>query len=58
MFVFDNTQQSEGPGDFFKNFVKSSGKLGKKLATNVSKNLQEDLRLKQTIVVGLYLKIN
>ena len=38
MIVSDNTIQSEGLGDFFKNLGKISAKAGKKLAKNVISN--------------------
>ena len=37
--VSDNTIKAEGLGSFFKNLGKISSKVGKKLATNVLKNL-------------------
>ena len=41
MIVSDNTIQAESLSDFSKNLGRSSVKLGKKIAKNVLKNLDE-----------------
>ena len=45
MIVSDNVIQAEGLGDFFKNLGKLSARAGKKLATNVLKNLGRALEI-------------
>ena len=49
MIVSDNTIQVEGLGEFLKNFGRFSAKVGKKIATNVSKNPGRALKLLQTL---------
>ena len=53
MIMTGNTIEAAGLTDFFKNLVKSSVKIEKKLAKNVIKTLLEFLILQQTLLLQL-----
>ena len=52
MIVSDNTIQAEGLGSFFKNLGRISAKAGRKLATNVLKNLGRALEITSNIATA------
>ena len=52
MTLGDNTIQAEGLGSFFKNFGRMSGKAGKKLSTDVSKNPGRSLEITSNIATA------
>ena len=49
MFLIDNTIQAEGRDKCFKNNGKTSARVGRKLATNVMKNLRRALEIRAKI---------